>query len=374
MEKRQKKRKKKNSFRIGVLILVLVLAIIIVTTLIILYNGLERFESTTPRAAIDSYFSQLAAGEYEQIKTDSGFEPDEINSWDDYTAFLLTTFGKDYKGYTYRQVAGGNKDDGQLYAVYNGDERIGELVLSASSSAAHGYVVRASIDYLEPFEVVAPGDVTIKVNGEELAKEGEGVTVTPNDLFEELSGDQIPTIIKYKLEKMLAKPELEAAGPDGTACEINVDEKTRTATAAKQLSSELEQQYSQRMQDTIKAYAMFISEDSTLANFTQYLYPNTNFAADIKTFDAVWYADHDSYSFEDMKTSGVTQTSESTFTGEIEYVFQVQFQGEIKSFPSRYKMGFVLQNNQWLLVKFETLNYEKSGTDTSAGGKTNSAG
>lgn len=367
MEKRQQtRRKKKNSFLIGITVLVVVLVIAITVTLVLLYKGLERYESTTPRAAIDNYFSQLAAGDYEQIQTDSGFEPDEINGWEEYTAFLLSTFGDHYDGFTYRQIAGNTEDGGQMYAVYEGEERVGELVLTESASAKNGYVVRASIDYLEPYKAIAPGDVTVMVNGEELPKEGEGVTVTANELFAELPEDQVPSTIEYELEGTLAKPEFSAVGPDGVACEVKIDEKARTVTAIKPTDEGSAQAFAQLMEDTIKAYTLFISEDGTFANFSQHLYPGTDFAAKIGTFDAIWFADHDTPSFEAIKTSGITQPSANTFEGEIEYIFQVPFQGEIQSFPSRYRMGYVQQDGRWLLVKFETLNYEDSGADSSA--------
>lgn len=349
-----RRRKKKSKFGLGLIILVVALAVIIAIVLAVLYKSLERYESTTPRAAIDSYFTQLAAGEYEQIKTDSGFTPDEFNTWEAYTAFLHQQFGESPGGYQYRQIGGGGEDGGQTYAVYSGEERIGEVVLIPSEEAKHGYVVRASLKYLDSYTVSAPGHVTVFVDGAELPKEGEGVAITPLEIFHELPEEQ-PTTIEYTLAPSLAEPQVTATGPNGENLEFLVNEEERAMQAQLPVAPEQEAQWALRMEDAAKAYALFISEDGTLQAFNTFLYPGTNFAANVKTFQAVWYADHDAYAFNNMEVRNITPTSPTAFMGDIEYDFDVTFQGEVQTFHSHYRMAFALYGDNWLLLNMEML-------------------
>lgn len=335
------------------LILIVALAVIIVIVLTVLYKSLENFETTTPRAAIDSYFSQLAAEDYEQIKADSDFAPDEFNSWEDYTAFLHDKFGDTPGGYRYRQIGGGGEAGGQTYAVYDGDERIGEVILTPSETAEHGYTVRASLKYLDSYTVSAPGHATVYVDGVELPREGEGVTVTPNELFE--GYEDPPTAIQYTLSPSLAEPVVTVKGPNGEDGSLIINEENRTMSAVLPLDTEQEAQWALRMEDAIKAYSLFISEDGTFANFNQYAYPGTTYIQNVQTFQAVWYADHDSYAFNNMEVRNITATSPTTFEGEIEFDFDVGFQGEIKHYHSHYRMGFALYGDRWLLFNTQTL-------------------
>lgn len=355
MDKRRNKKKKKNKFGLGLLVLIVALAIIIAIVLFALYKGLERFESTTPRAAIDDYFSLLAAEDYEQIKADSQFTPDEFNSWEDYTTFLHEQFGDTPGGYQYRQVGGGGEDGEQTYAVYDGEERIGEVVITPSESARHGYTVRASLNYLDSYTVKAPGYVTVSVNGAELPREGEGVAVTPIDIFDELPEDQRPTTIEYTLEPSLAEPAVVATDPNGVECTLTVDESARTMTVAVPVSEEQKAQWASQMEGAAKEYSLFISENGSWAAFNAYLYPGTQYATDVRSFQDVWYADHDSYAFNNMEVRNITPTSPTTFEGEIEFDFDVTFQGDVQTFHSHYRMAFAQHGDQWLLLNTQML-------------------
>lgn len=345
--------KKKSKFWLGLIILIVALAVIIAIVLAVLYKSLENFETTTPRAAIDSYFTQLAAEDYEQIKADSEFTPDEFNSWEDYTAFLHEKFGDTPGGYRYRQIGGGGEAGAQTYAVYDGDERIGEVILTPSQTAEHGYSVRASLKYLDSYTVSALGHATVYVDGVELPKEGEGVTRTVNELFAEY--EDPPVTIEYTLAPSLAEPVVTVKGPEGEEGSLIVDEESRTMTAVLPVNEEQQAQWALRMEDAIKAYSLFISEDGSFAAFNQYLYPGTTYAANVQSFQAVWYADHDSYAFNNMEVRNIVATSPTTFEGEIEFDFDVGFQGSIKNYHSHYRMGFALYGDRWLLFNTQTL-------------------
>ncbi len=354
------KRKKRSKFIAGLLTLILALVVIIAILLVVLYKGLERYESTTPRSAIDSYFKQLAAGDYEKIKENAGFTPDEVNTWDAYFEFLNQEFGDDPSGFYYRQVAG-TGGEGTSYAVYQGEERLGEVVLTESPSEKSGYAVRAALDFLEPFKVTAPGDVTVLVNGSELPKTGEDVAVTPNEMYAELPEAEQPTRIEYTLGKSLEEPVITAKGPDGAECEVVVDKEKHTASVSLPFSEDLRQRFATEIEGASKAYALFISEDGSFATLNTYLYPGTQFASDLSSFAAIWYADHTSYSFDNLAVKDIVMTSPTTFEGDITYDFTIMFQGTPKVYATHHHMAFAQYGDDWLMVNMESLKADSSG-------------
>lgn len=350
---RRKPRKKSSKYFSGIISLIIVLTVAILVILFILWQVLENYESKTPRAAMDAYFTQIAAGEFEEIKEDSGFTPTSMNSWDDYIGFLQGRYGNLSEDREYRQVAGGQAQS-RRYAVYQAGKKIGEVELVASDTAKHGWIVRTPVEFMTGYTVYAPQHATIFVDEVEVTEDIAQISSTPVEGFEDLPDPTlVPLQMEYKLEPMLADPQITATGPDGVPCELTVEEETFTVYAQVVLSEEEREEFSQRIETVAKAYATFISEDNTLTNLVQHLYPNTPFNEKMRGFYAGWYVDHESYAFENLQITDITSCSETAFTGDIEFDYVVQQGANTHVFPSSYHLSFVKDGDNWLLVELQ---------------------
>lgn len=352
-ETRQKARKT-SWFAKGMLAYVLVLLVLIALVLYGLWNILEQYEKTTPRAALDAYFSNLSSQNYGTILKESGFTADEMNSEEDYIALLHSLFGEQPGRLTYRPMDSSSLAEGKLYAVYEGEEQLGELVLIPDQSNRYGYTVRANYDYQTPYTITAPGHVQVTVNGIVLAQDGPNAQITPLPTFESLpDASQIPYTVQYQTEPSLAVPEF-AATAGGLPCALAEDPaQPHHLRAEAVLSDEQLAEYSQLIENVSKVHANYVSEDASFGTLSGYLYPGTPFYERMATFYAGWYADHESFNFRDLEISNITSTSETTFTGDISFIYEIQQGTVLHEFPSAYHLSFAQYNGEWRLLDLQ---------------------
>ena len=334
--------------------LALVLALVIGVVLFLLYGALENYEKTTPRAAINGYFEALAAGDYEDLKASSGFTPDEMNTWDNYFAQVKSRFTGVPAEYVYRKVVSTDTDL-EHYAVYLGDEKLGEVVLRPDKTAEHGYTVSTAVDLLTPYTVRAPGHAVVQMNGADLLPSDPGVAVTEVPGFEELADPaQRPVVYEYTLQPTLAEPTFTAAAPGGNECTVQVDTTTRRVDVAVVPTPEQDALFRQRMQEAAEAYASFTTSDSPFSALAGYLVPGSTLRDSLSTYYAGWYLDHESTWVENLEITNLQSLSDTCFSGDISFIYNVQRNGEVHAFDANYHMNFVLQDGQWLLLSMKT--------------------
>ncbi len=355
MEKPPRRRKttapKKHRYAKAMLALFCIFCLVIAALLFLLWQGLARYETTTPRAAMDGYFSLLAEKQYAALQAQADFSPSAMDSWEDYYAFLHSRFGEKPGGFRYRRVAG--TAEGQHYAVYEGEEKRGELALYADKEAPHHWRVSAITDLQAPYTVTAPGHATVLANGQPLNAGAEGVTRELLAGFEALPEEARPLLLHYPLEPSLQTPVFTATGPGGLPCDITTDSAAATALVTVPLEEEAAAEYTARLEAAAKSYATFVTDDNTLGDLQTYLYPGTELASRMAGFYRGWYLEHQGYDFQNMQIQSLTSTSTNTFSGEITFDYLVYQYGTTHSFPTRYLMYFALYEGNWRLLELQ---------------------
>lgn len=363
-----KKAGKISGFGKFLLVFALVLVLAVAGIWAYLWQVLVRFESTTPRAALDYYFAQLEAGDTEWLRAGADFTPDDLNSWDDYLRWVEEHFGGHSAAQLrYQQLAQAEGAGSQRYTVYSGEQALGEVMLHPDTDAEHGWAVSAEVTYLPGYTVTAPGDVAVLVNGHPLAQSGADTTTTPVAHFEALADRQMaPTVVEYKMAPTLYEPDFAADGPDGMQCEWTVDTENRSAQVQLVLDDAQQEACAQALEAAAKSYATYVTGDSSFADLRQHLYPDTALFANMAGFDSSWYIDHEAYVFEDVQVSGIRPAGAHAFSGDISFNYIVRQAGYMPgenvsytegysdhTFPSSYHMSFVQSGGVWLLLDLQ---------------------
>ena len=360
-EAKRTHKKKKSGYRKGMLAFFLTLCVVVGLLLVLLWQILARYETTTPRAALDGYFALLSSRNYDQIRLQADFTPSELNSWDDYFLFLNHTFGETPKNLSYRRMssatggaASGTASAAQCYAVYSGEEKLGEVALYPDETAPHRWRASAVTTLSAAYTLTAPGHAAVYVNELLLDPAAESVQQQPLEGFESLPEGQAGSVLlRYTVEPTLSAPVFSGTGPDGTPCELAVDDQNHTVSVAVSLSPETQAAYAAAIEAAAKSYATFVTDDNTLGNLQSHLYPNTDLAARMAGFYRGWYLDHEGYDFQNIAVQNIVSTSEDTFTGEITFDYLVYQKGKTHTFPTTYQMYFALYQDQWKLLELQ---------------------
>ena len=336
------------------ILLALVNTLLILIGMQYLLKVLTAYEAATPNTALRAYFSALAVGDTGHARADADYEPDGVSDWDDFDDAMLDMFGyRDSSRLRYRRIASNDPDGRLVYAVYDRDEKLGEVYLYEKKSGdVTAWRIVAPLPSVEPVTLRVPSDARVLVNGVELT-EDDVLSREPlePELFEWLpEGYSAPWLVSYKAEGVLSAPKVEILPPEGTVLEIDRDDALRHIEARAYETGELADTISARMELVAKAYSTYISRDGTLYNLMQYLYPNTDFSARMTGFDNQWYGTHYGYNFRDMEVSKLRHCAPDVIVGDISFVFEVTTGADTHDFPSHYTLLFVKTNSQWMLV------------------------
>lgn len=337
------------------LTLFILLSLIIVIALFYLWNVLSEYESTTPRTALDTYFSQLANNDYDVIKESSEFITDEFNTWDDYINLLHTTFGESPKNFTYKQIVGNSAVVGQMYSILDGTNEFGYISLVADKGYSSGWAVSMPLPSLTNYTITAPSYVNIFVDEIELLPNEHDAIYTPLQSSENTpEGVPIASLIQYNLS-LLSEPVFSATSPTDTVCEIITDDETNEVTINVLPNGEQQAVFSAHIEAFAKSLATFITGDSSYSALANYLYPSAPISKQLQQFYSGWYIAHAGYKFTDIEVSDIYYTTESTFNGNIQFNHHILNDplGKNHVYFTHYNMTFALHNGAWLLIDLQ---------------------
>lgn len=343
-------RKKRSKYPIVLLVLVLVNAILIALALRWLYATLLEFEAGTPATAIHRYFQRLHADDFEIINAESGFVPNSANTWEDYDAYLKRLYATVPQAPRHRKVAAQREDGGHTYALYDGDEKIAEVLLYDGAGQGGGWRVCAPVEYGAEYTVTAPAHATVTMNG---------IPLPPADAaragiaaFDTLPDPALaPALLTYRVPVTLLPPTLAATDPWGNPCALEEQGSPHHLRAAVELAEERRAEYAGLIEAAARVYANYATNDATFEELAAHLYPESELYIRMRGYtDSQWYVDHDTPTFSDITVYGIVSHSETCFTGEIDFLYELTEEGRLHSFPSSYHMALVQVEGQWRLL------------------------
>lgn len=350
------RKRKVSRYWIFLLALVVVNVIIIAVVLSWLGRTLEDYEKHTPSHALDQYFTQLAAGDTDGLipaaEAAGVFAPDANSSWADYFSILRQRFNVPAEQMTFRRTSAKDLAQGEeLYTIYDGETRLGQVHLRPDDKAETGWAAYATVDQLTGYTVTAPDIVTVFMNGAPLP-ESSITGTTPLEIFE-LMHDQsgLPATVQYtETTPTLTEPTFTAEAATGGPCEVVVDREARTVTVSVPPTAEQEAEFATVLETTAKAYSDFITEDMTFSGLRPYLYTESQLYQNLAEYQWGWYLTHENREFLDVVITDLVPRADNLFTGHIEFTVNVYRGTQIHVEKPSYDMAFIRDGEQWLLA------------------------
>ncbi len=358
------KKRRFSRFWIGLLILLAVNAVVIAALLRWLYVILEDFELQSPNTALSTYFTRLSAGEHDELMRTARFTPDDATGWDDYFAMLGATFNTEPSELSFRMTSSPDiAQSDTLYAVYAGEEKLGEVLLFEDAQSEGGWAVSGIVTPIEGYTITAPSFATVYVNGVELTQADalqdvpviisytlNGAPIEVN-IFEKMDEPSLaPVLTQYKGIQTYATPVITATDANGGELAVEIDEENLTARVLFPPSAEDEAAAIELMDAAARAYSDFITEDGTVANLLQYVSQDTALYQEFQEYQRGWYVDHESREFLDFEFSDISYFSDTCFIGHADFTVNITQGGELHTFLASYDMAFMLFEDEWLLV------------------------
>ena len=339
---------KKNYLKLLVIIAI-VSSIIIAISLVVLWQFLLQFEKSTPRYALDNYFINLQEKNYDAIKNNSNFTPDEFNTWEDYFEYLQNNLGYNNSELLYRQTVSEKENNAKSYIVYHNDEKIGIINLKLNENNTYDAYVNANYEY--NYKIITPKFIDVFVNGVKLSNQNTTIETTAIKEFQELN-ENAPSIITYTLPPMLFVPEITGKTPNGDVQKIEFNEDENIININAIIDDKTKKIYEEKLISTAKDLATFITGDNDYWGIEKHLYPNAKIINSINDYSSYWYIDHQSFDFSNIIVEDLIKTSETTFTGVISFDYHIikDLRGKNHTFPSKYRMDFAKNNDEWYLI------------------------
>ena len=324
------------------------LTVAVVLLLIQLWVVLSKYESTTPEAAVMRFLEMVEEGDEAQLLEQAGV--------------TLSAYEKPgaYQSMVKASLQGIPADRNALrFSKKEKEEACTVKVIAPSASATlelakteeGGWMVCPPKPQTQSCTILAPSHSAVKVNGQLLRpEESAGSCVAAG--YEDL--DDAPQMLEYKLNGLLAAPEVTAELEDGTACTVvpgreGMVEVTVPVPAAQQ------PELTRFAWDTAHAYVRYISRDAGFAEVDPYLYPNTSLREAVRTFDTYWYTDHTSAEFVNEELLAMGSVSNHCCWVELKLEYLVDIGYREVSIPVHYRFCAAVLNGEWKLVSMESL-------------------
>ncbi len=277
-------------FFVGMLVLTAVLCAL-------LWQALKKYEAGTPAAAMRRYLVQVQQQEYDQLYEASGFTPTEFTGKEEYIAYLKRLYdGQNLSQAIFNQRTGG-ADGRRLYAVMANGSPIADLDVWQETENGP-WQVRTHLDLDGWYEVLAPEDTDVWVNGVLLAPEEADTTLAPAyaGLPETVSG---PQMTLYRVTGVLGEPDVTAEDENGRCAveqsdpEEGEDAPLGVYTVLLKPDEKTAKTYKALAQQAAETYATFISQDTDRSVMLAQLIYGSEFHKRVASYN-IWYAEHTS--------------------------------------------------------------------------------
>lgn len=211
------------------------------------------------------------------------------------------------------------------------------------------------------YTVKALSNYQVLVNGMPLSEE----YITQRDIETFAAGRlpgniYTPTFHVYTFSSHFGAPEISVVNAEGEEGVLIPDE-----GSANGWHMELEYQderirpkMEERVLKAAKAYATFVSEDSTRYNIMQYVLPDSAAEDMINAYDNDWFTPHSNYYFSHEVTHNYYLFADNCFSVDVQMAFHMSASnGKEMAYPCVYRFywGYSASKEEWLIFDFDLL-------------------
>ena len=353
----KREKQKKNRFAKGLALFWAAGLVMIAVGLGWLWTALDRYESSTPEAAVRAYLGQVARGEWDTLYAQSGFDGAAQPDAAEYAAYLKTV----YKTLPEEpRLVRTGEEGGTVYQLCGEDGRqIARLELTqAPEGEKYAYRVRTKAEFLGPIVVELPQGVQVLADGQPLPESALQGEETAKGYEELPEGQTAPLLLRYELTGRLTLPELTL--PEGQQGEYALSGPDETGEAlvyrvSRQLSPQQQEEASALAQRAAKTYAAFVTQDATRGELNAFLLPGTPFYRSMQQFYNGWYVEHTGYDYRNVVCDELGSAGENAFSARVSFDYVVLRGAKEYLYPSSYRLYFLKTGQGWQLVRLDTL-------------------
>ena len=348
MATQPKKSRRKGRFSRFLFFWTAALAVLVAVLLVQLWAALARYESTTPEAAVMQFLKTVQSADEQQLLEQSGFalSPyEKPGAYRDAVSASLEGIPADREQLRFAKQ---QKDGACTVKVIAPDASV---TLELIEKETGGWTVRPPVPETQSCTILAPSHAAVTVNGQPLPADQSTGSRTATG-YEDLA--DAPQVLEYKLDGLLAAPEVAAVLEDGTACAVQAGkdgavEITAPVPAAQQ------QELTDFAWNAAHAYVRYVSRDAAFGEVDVYLHPDTPLRETVRTFDTYWYTDHNSATFANEELLATGSVSDTCCWVELKLEYLVDIGYREVTIPVHYRLYAAKLDGAWKLVSMESL-------------------
>lgn len=326
---------KNSKFKLGVLAYAGILVVLIVVLLIYTWNSMKKYEASQPSNVVEKLVEKIEKGDFSDVNV--GFSSKYETATDAKDLFIDQIKGKDL---TYKMIST-NKEVAEFH-ILSGDEKIATVSLKGSN-------------HKETFKILTICDWKVDTVIANIANGANNVNVTVpesykvyvNDVLlgkDELDGDAkkafeidyvetyatIPTIVTYKVEGLINKPDVKITNAAGEAIDLSsYSDYTNVVLGYEE--TEMPKELLDYVSKAAKDYSDFFTKDlpgcATSTKGIEKYFPEGSMyiklAENYRLNDMWMYSAHNSREFRNFKVDNYIQYSDDLFSCTVSFTKRV---------------------------------------------------
>lgn len=356
MDIRKERRRKKSSFYLFYFSFFLTLIVLILFALALLWKSMADYENCVPEKTMDNLAQSINQGNYDTIASASGVSLSEFEESADVADYLKKN--AEGKSVTYSRKPGGTAQRMQFIMSSGNDELATVTVKMKPQKSKFGHdqyeieSIAGKMKESQSVEITAPSTAKIFVNEREVGEKYIAQKDIPFTQLQKLPDSfEKPTMVKYKIDNIYFEPAVSAKGYLGNELSVVRDTKTGAYNVSADGTADLSTQYSKLAINVAQTYAKFVTNDATFTELSKYISRETSLYKKLSALEVQFYADHDKYEFQDIKTSDFMMYNDNCFSIRVKFTHIVYRTNRDKKFefPSDFTFCFVKKNGNWLV-------------------------
>ncbi|MDO5381894.1 MAG: hypothetical protein Q4F06_04115 [Eubacteriales bacterium] len=343
-------------------IVVTISVIVIVGVWILLWSFLSAYEKSQPEYVADNVIKEFNNKTTDVVtgylKNEAVSELQDKASYEEFMSEFLSEYLEGE--WTYTKKPGEYSKENPVYKLKKDGKAMAVLYLKKDEQRAAFNTPKWNVDRIEGIDVKAR-TITIEV------PKGSEVTFNNTVLTSQfISEDDIensrlenvkefvtaPKMTVYTVEGIYTDPEISVKGPVyGKTVSVDEVEGDRYVYGFESGNTDVTDQES--MIKTIsEIYGKYVSNDARFSALSPYILKDSH-AYDILrgvSNTNIWFAEHTSTGFEDMKVFNYQVYTEDCFSCEVTFNQYIIRESSKHTYPTRVKYVFIKKNSKWYVA------------------------
>lgn len=347
--------KKIKKFYKGLFIYFGVLLIISGVILTVLWNFLKCYEYSEADSVMNKIVSMIQDGDMKSQATkylgitENPFETEEAQ--DDYFFQLAED-----KEIGYSLITEDSSDNLKAYFITVDDENVIKLELKALvKEGGFGFdewEIKDAV-FLNEYKILVPENSALKVNGKEVSTDyissSQSMIPGMEVMYENGNPWQIPYMIEYTVSGFIKAPEV-AVTHENTANDLAVNDDGIYVYPFSPDETFAEDN-TEWIISVAEDYGKYITKDSDFAEIANHLLAGSEVYSNIQTLEIRWYAEHESYEFNNQEVNNYKLYSDKCFSCDVHFQQIIFSGGKPTEYNTDLNWTFVKKNGNWLLAK-----------------------